>query len=179
MGWRRVARFLRVGKDRAGIRSDGSSGRRNCRGRRDEANSAYRLTESLHYPLPLLNRSCAASTFLISSFLPFPLRLDSLRSSFPPRSTCHFVSRKRDPPPAHGTFWLHCQQTAKLFAKIVGSFRYDSSTLTLPRICDTLALGWNEFEEVDWAAGLKSYRLSTRMMNSVCRVNLFLFFFIL
>lgn len=82
MGWRRVARFLRVGKDRAGIRSDGSSGRRNCRGRRDEANSAYRLAESLHYPLP----QTEVAGVLLPLFLypPSPLRLDSLRSSFPP-----------------------------------------------------------------------------------------------
>lgn len=85
MGWRRVARFLRVGKNRAGIRSGGgSSGRRNCRGRRDEANSAHRLTESLHYPLP------RTSKLRLPLFL--YLRLDSLRSSFPPRLIPFVVS---------------------------------------------------------------------------------------
>ena len=153
MGWRRVARFLRVGKDRAGIRSGGgSSGRRNCRGRRDEANSAHRLTESLHYPLP---RSCGFHFSYI-------LLLASIHffSASPP---CRFVSRgkrrgsrrNRGRPWGLSLFW-HCQQTAKLFAKIVGSFGYDSSTLTLPGICDTL-----ELEQVDWAEGLKSYYSST------------------
>lgn len=108
MGWRRVARFLRVGKDRAGIRSDGSSGRRNCRGRRDEANSAYRLAESLHYPLP----QTEVAGVLLPLFLypPSPLRLDSLRSSFPPRSTCHFVSRERGS--HHRPLWgFRCSDT--------------------------------------------------------------------
>lgn len=73
---------MRVGKDRAGIRSGGgSSGRRNCRGRRDEANSAHRLTESLHYPLP---RSCGFHFSYIFVSIHFVLlsRLASFHLSF-------------------------------------------------------------------------------------------------
>lgn len=102
MGWRRVARFLRVGKDRAGIRSGGgSSGRRNCRGRRDEANSAHRLTESLHYPLP------RTSKLRLPLFLYPPPRLDSLLSRLASLSFRFEGEEEREPPqprPSMGAF---------------------------------------------------------------------------